>query len=198
MYQEATQCPFPIYADPSKKLYQELGMIQTLALGSRPEYMRKGMFSLTVRSILQELKHIGTGNMLQGGDMRQVGGEFLFEPTTNLVGSPMAQTPSPIDGPNGYFEEEKRVAWCHRMRNTRDHVEIPELREVLGLDGVGVPGKNDKRWSRAVGSRKGTGLSTMSRPSMNQEPRILTGGAVLNAENGVGKVIGSDTTNGTT
>ncbi|PVH70590.1 hypothetical protein DL98DRAFT_597695 [Cadophora sp. DSE1049] len=58
--------------------------------------------------------------------------------------------------------EEKRVTWCHRMRNTRDHAEIPELREVLGLDGEGVSCKNKKRWTKALVERKGTGLSGRS------------------------------------
>ncbi len=31
------------------------------------------------------------------------------------------------------------MSWCHRMKNTRDHAEIPELMEVLGLDGQGQP-----------------------------------------------------------
>lgn len=45
--------------------------------------------------------------MLSGGAPRQVGGEFLFE--------------------------GGKVLWCHRMRNTRDHAEIPELKQHLGL-----------------------------------------------------------------
>lgn len=59
--------------------------------------------------------------------------------------------------------DEKVVTWCHRMRNTRDHAEVPEVREVLGLDGEGVPGGNKKRWSRAVLERKGTGISAARR-----------------------------------
>ncbi len=53
--------------------------------------------------------------------------------------------------------EEKRVTWCHRMKSTRDHTEIPELMEVLGLDGQGQPIKDKKRWTRALEMRKGTG-----------------------------------------
>lgn len=74
--------------------------------------------------------------MLSGGDFRQVGGEFVFE--------------------NG------RVAWCHRMKNTRDHAEIPEVRKQLGLDGA-LPPKRD-RWSTAgLGQGLGRKLSERRR-----------------------------------
>ncbi|KAH0566535.1 hypothetical protein GP486_000076 [Trichoglossum hirsutum] len=106
MYVEATKCPFPVYADPSRKLYDQLGMLRTLSLGSRkPDYMRNSILSGILRSMIQSLRS-GTG-AVKGGDLKQVGGEFMFE-----------------DG---------KVAWCHRMKNTRDHSEIPELRRVLGL-----------------------------------------------------------------
>ena len=55
--------------------------------------------------------------MLSGGAPRQVGGEFLFE--------------------------GGKVTWCKRMRNTRDHAEIPEVKQLLGLtqgnEETGVP-----------------------------------------------------------
>ena len=66
----------------------------------------------------------------KGGDYWQVGGEFLFE-----------------DG------EPK---WCHRMSNTRDHAEVPQLRKQLGLDEGDVPRRN-KRWSMLEGL-EGTSL----------------------------------------
>lgn len=161
MYQEATQCPFPIYADPTKKLYEEFGMTSTWALGPRPEYMRKGMLTSTILSVFQGLRQLPKGRANKAGNMQQVGGEFLFEPAAleNGVADSPVTTPACEDG------EEKKVTWCHRMRNTRDHAEIPELREVLGLEGEGVSGGNKRRWSRAVGERKGTGLSAMSRTS---------------------------------
>jgi hypothetical protein len=173
MYTEATSCPFPIYADPTKKLYHELGMVRTLAVGSRPEYQRKGMAAHILQSVVQSLKQIPKGRVLAGGDYQQVGGEFLFEPMGELLASPITSPAEENDRQLG-AEEEKRVTWCHRMKNTRDHVEIPELREVLGLDGLGLPGKNEKRWSKAVNQRKGTGLSAMSSLKENQDG-VLTG-----------------------
>ncbi|KAL8952761.1 MAG: hypothetical protein Q9222_001346 [Ikaeria aurantiellina] len=112
MYIRETECPYPIYADPSKKLYAQLGMTRTLSLGSKsPEYMQYSLPSAVVRAIYQGLK-AGRG-ALKGGDYWQVGGEFMFE-----------------DG---------QVTWCHRMTNTRDHAEIPALRNQLGLDGARPP-----------------------------------------------------------
>lgn len=162
MYQEATSCPFPIYADPTKRLYNELGMTRTLALGARPDYVRKSFLVGVAQSVLQGLKQIKGGLAAKAGDIQQVGGEFLFEPIVE-EGANSAVTPSGEDGP------EKRVTWCHRMRNTRDHAEIPELREVLGLDGVGAPGGNKRRWTKALEERKGTGLSDRRSASVDRK-----------------------------
>ncbi|KAA8565298.1 hypothetical protein EYC84_011021 [Monilinia fructicola] len=178
MYQEATSCPFPIYADPTKKLYDELGMMRTLNPGTRPEYQRRGTLMGIAQSVAQSLKQIKGGKLFQGGDYQQVGGEFLFEPVrmATPITSPAA---GPIDGMHesggilgngdkigekeGY--EEKMVTWCHRMKNTRDHAEIPEIREVLGFDEIVEGGKNQKRWSKALSERKGVGINTGSRSS---------------------------------
>ena len=112
MYARETECPYPIYADPSKKLYAQLGMIRTLNLGPKaPQYMQYSLPSAVIRSIYQGLK-TGRG-AFKGGDYWQVGGEFIFD-----------------DG---------EVTWCHRMKNTRDHAEIPEMRRQLGLDGATPP-----------------------------------------------------------
>ncbi|KAL8995718.1 MAG: hypothetical protein Q9169_004612 [Polycauliona sp. 2 TL-2023] len=112
MYVRATECPYPIYADPSKKLYAELGMIRTLSLGSKaPGYMQYSLPSAMIRAVYQNLK--AGRSAFRGGDYWQVGGEFIFD-----------------DG---------EVTWCHRMKNTRDHAEVPELRRQLGLDGAKPP-----------------------------------------------------------
>ena len=44
-----------------------------------------------------------------------------------------------------FIFEDGRVTFCHRMKNTRDHAEIPVLRRELGLDGERPPAR--KRWS---------------------------------------------------
>ena len=131
-----TDTPFPVYADPSRKLYDILRMTQTLSLGSKaPEYMQSGILKGAIKSIWQELR--AGRKMFDGGDWAQVGGEFLFE--------------------------EGTVGWCHRMRNTRDHAELGELRRLLGLDGPSHLRQRSprKRWSMAAigggGSSSGKG-----------------------------------------
>lgn len=47
-------------------------------------------------------------DLIRGGNLFQIGGEFLLE-----------------DG---------EVIWCHRMRHARDHVEVADLRRLLELD----------------------------------------------------------------
>ncbi|OCL01168.1 uncharacterized protein K441DRAFT_488081, partial [Cenococcum geophilum 1.58] len=121
MYAATTGCPFPIYADPTRKLYDYLGMGRTLDLGKKkPDYIQSNLFATTVQSIAQVLKTGRDG--LKGGDFKQVGGEFMFE--------------------------EEKVVWCHRMRNTRDHAQVPELRRIIGLDDAKPPIR--KRWSHGI------------------------------------------------
>jgi hypothetical protein len=182
MWQSETSCPFPVYADPTKKLYNELGMLRTLNLGERPEYQRRDLMSLMMGSFVQSIKQLKSGKAFQGGDYQQVGGEFMFEPVN--MSTPIGSTEDEqkeLGGRNGLegmlengYVEEKRVTWCHRMRNTRDHAEIPEVREVLGLDEEDKPVKNPKRWKKAIVERKGTGLSLGSRSSMGFSRKLAS------------------------
>jgi hypothetical protein len=124
-------------------------------MGPRPEYMRKNMLYSMAKSLVQGLKQLKGGLVSKAGDIQQVGGEFLFEPVGDMTASPMV-TPVHEDG------EEKKITWCHRMRNTRDHAEIPELREVLGFNDAGTSGNNKKRWNKALETRKGSGKTSLS------------------------------------
>lgn len=178
MYVEATNCPFPLYTDPTRQLFDALDMVKTLSLGERPAYMKSSLLGTTIKGISQALKSVPKGLTLKSGDQRQVGGEFLFEPLdlATPVTTPQderqmasfADTLSQGAAAAATEElgarpiEEKRVTWCHRMKSTRDHAEIPELMEILGLDGSGKPNKDDKRWALALEKRKGTGLSLAS------------------------------------
>ena len=121
MYVKETECPFPIYADPTRKLYAQLGMTRTLDLGPKnPDYVQMSLLSVCIKSFLQGLR--AGSKALKGGDFWQVGGEFVFE-----------------DG---------RVVWCHRMKNTRDHAEFSVLRSELGYDGEKPPVR--RRWSQGL------------------------------------------------
>lgn len=198
-YIQETGCPFPVYADPTRRLYSELGMVRTLALGSKPAYMQgKSVAHTVISGVVQGLKQVKSGLVMKMGDQRQVGGEFLFEPATMTLDTPVATPRSEDDSkklelaaaaheedrPDGQHTadprvEEKRVTWCHRMRTTRDHAEMPELMEVLGLDGTGAAIKDKKRWEKALQTRKGTGLSMASRMSrMSVDTTHTTGGGI--------------------
>ncbi|KAJ5294658.1 hypothetical protein N7508_009479 [Penicillium antarcticum] len=113
-YATETGCPFPIFSDPTRKLFDDLGLVTSMALGPRPEYIRKNMVQIVAESMMQGMKHVLNGLAMKGGDPRQIGGEFLFD--------------AKDEG------EEKQVTWCHRMKTTRDHTEISELARILDLD----------------------------------------------------------------
>ncbi|OQO06763.1 hypothetical protein B0A48_08551 [Cryoendolithus antarcticus] len=110
-YKQRTGCPFEIYCDPSRALYSKLGMIQDLGMGdTTPQYAKSSIVGGTVKSMGNMLK-AGLG-MRHGGDYSQDGGEWVFEKGGELK-------------------------WCRRMRNTRDHAEVAELKTVLGIDNGG-------------------------------------------------------------
>ncbi|KAK2801971.1 hypothetical protein FQN50_007529 [Emmonsiellopsis sp. PD_5] len=122
MYEEVTNCPFPIYTDPTQRLYTLFGMTRTLSRGSyAPEYAQASLASLFVKGITQGLKRMLAGDMLKSGDMQQNGGEFLFEAEI---------TDPPTSDMKGY---NVKVPWCHRMENTRGHSEISVLKDVLSI-----------------------------------------------------------------
>lgn len=132
MYTEATGCPFPIYAEPTRKIYDYLGMTRTYDLGTKPAYMQTNVLINSVQSIFQGLS---TGRKaLKGGDFKQVGGEFLFE--------------------NG------ECTWVHRMKTTRGHAEVSDIRSLLGLDDRRPPMR--KRWSHSVKKEKQQNRRSMS------------------------------------
>lgn len=104
-YAKATSCSYPIYADPSVRSYASLGMMRSLKVPEvTPTYIKTGFWANAIGSGWTLLKDT---NRLKGGPSWQNGGEWLFE-----------------DG---------EVKWCHRMRNTMDHAEVEELRELLGI-----------------------------------------------------------------
>ena len=79
-------------------------MTKTLAGGDKPKFLEgKGFLGLVGKSIGQALTW---GGAFKGGDIQQVGGEFLF------VGG--------------------ECVWCHRMKTVRDHIEVEELMKVMG------------------------------------------------------------------
>ncbi|GKT80484.1 hypothetical protein ColTof4_12907 [Colletotrichum tofieldiae] len=111
-YIEITKCRYPIYTDPTGKLFDTLGMVRTFAVGSRTTYSPQRWFSHFVKGMYDVISNLPSGRRLKAGDSWRVGGEFVVE-----------------DG-----EGEKVVTWCHRMRNHRDHTEVAQLCGILGFD----------------------------------------------------------------
>jgi hypothetical protein len=143
MYATETACKFPIYTDPNRKLFGALGMVKTLEMGKkRPAYQKLGMWRSSWDSIVLGLKQLPSGLAHKSGDPRQVGGEFLFESAEG---------------------EEKEVTWCHRMRTTRDHTDVPELMGILGLDEQGKPIEDVGMWEKAVAQGKANRIASQKK-----------------------------------
>lgn len=107
-YVKDTKCPFPIYADPTQKLYDAFGMIRSLNLGDKkPDYIKSSFLSNVAKSAVCQLS--AGSAMFQGGDIKQNGGEYLINDRGDII-------------------------WSHNMNNSRDHVEVKELRKILALD----------------------------------------------------------------
>jgi AhpC/TSA antioxidant enzyme len=72
-YVEDTGSKYPVYADPSQKLFDAFGLARTLALGKKPNYMSFGLVGGIMKGIMNALK-AGT-KAFKAGDVTQVGGE---------------------------------------------------------------------------------------------------------------------------
>jgi hypothetical protein len=125
-------------------------MARTLSLGSKdPDYIHHTLVSGALKSIAQGLKRIGSGDAMQGGDIKQVGGEFLLE----VAGSGTTLSDSK---PGNASLKKVEVTWCHRMKNTRDHAELPDLKKALAL---GVEGAEKERRRRSEPSWRNSGIA---------------------------------------
>ncbi|KAK4984236.1 hypothetical protein LTR50_006732 [Elasticomyces elasticus] len=106
-YIAQTSCPFAVYADPTRKLYDAQGMTSNLGMGDKdPDYIRRGFLKVLTTSFWGEL--MAGRKALSGGNWSQNGGEEI------------------LDG-------EGKLVWGRKMLNTRDHAEIKELKQVLGM-----------------------------------------------------------------
>ncbi|KAJ7064690.1 AhpC/TSA antioxidant enzyme-domain-containing protein [Mycena amicta] len=111
-YHEMTGYKGPIYADPSRRLYDHLDLVTTLKTTPRgalkPSYLRM--------SWLENFRFsIKTGYMaypsltFKAGKVSQNGGDFVLGPGV-------------------------QCSFIHRMQNTEDHVEVVDLMHAAGVD----------------------------------------------------------------
>lgn len=111
LYKATTQCPFPIFADPSRQIFKALGMGIKVIGGvgrKRPEYMKDISIGKWAVDQVEEMYKTKGKKKWNGGNLFQIGGEFLFQ-----------------DG---------EVVWCHRMKNYRNHSEMDVVKRILDVE----------------------------------------------------------------
>ena len=82
-YVKETESKYPVYADPSQKLYDVFGLARTLTPGKKPEYMSFGVLGGVMKGILNGMK--AGMKAFKAGDVKQVGGEyFAFEKSLTI------------------------------------------------------------------------------------------------------------------
>ncbi|TID19723.1 hypothetical protein E2P81_ATG06890 [Venturia nashicola] len=108
LYRKITGTQFPIYADPTKKLYKALGMSWSMSMGPRVDYTGGETEYQWVKNQTKLIMHTPTDLRLKGGNVFWVGGEFMFK-----------------DG---------KPVWCHRMKNYRGHTGIDTIKKLLGVE----------------------------------------------------------------
>lgn len=107
-YKAVTGTVFPVFAEPTRKLFKGLGMGWTLDIGKRPDYMKDISPPAWLAGQIVQVSKVKGRNKFKGGNLLQVGGEFLFS--------------------------DEEVIWCHRMKDYRNHTEMDVLRRVLEID----------------------------------------------------------------
>ncbi|KAH6910930.1 AhpC/TSA antioxidant enzyme-domain-containing protein [Coprinopsis sp. MPI-PUGE-AT-0042] len=121
-YRENTGFTGPMYADPSRALYQALGMTHenlktTPSDEPKPSYLagssRVGSLVQSVWKALAHPKLIG-----KQGNHSQNGGEYVFD--------------------------EGDCVYASRMRHTEDHIPVVKLMELLGVDYTENEGEEQK------------------------------------------------------
>ena len=147
------ECPYPIYADPTYRLYTVLGMHRSLSLGGKdPDYIQQTILAGIVKSIVQGVKRIGAGDVTKAGDLSQNGGEFMFEVDGPDMETKPGKAKSQPKGNAGLKRIE--VTFCHRMSNTRDHTEVPKLCKAVRIADTEedtIQRRPERRWTSGPG-----------------------------------------------
>lgn len=109
---EETSDSFPIYSDPSAKIYEKLEMKRTWdGFTDPPPYSWESFPSAFFKDLKQRWKR-GWG-ALKGGPVNQQGGEWIFQ--------------------------GGKLKYAHRMQAVNDHLTADQLLDILKSDqGVGL------------------------------------------------------------
>ncbi|PWY69075.1 hypothetical protein BO70DRAFT_400141 [Aspergillus heteromorphus CBS 117.55] len=106
-YVAETNTPFPIYTDPTGRIYKTLRMKKSLSGVTRPPSYAKASFFGSLRLVFKDMLRSGL-RVFNGGSWRQNGGEWVFR--------------------------GRRCVYAHRMETVSDHLTAEQLIEVLGQD----------------------------------------------------------------
>jgi len=121
-YLQISKAPVQLYTDPSLKLYDALGMnLRTSDFGQpleRGAYLKHGLVNGTLAVIKAGLR-VGMPLTKNGGDINQVGGEFIFGPGL-------------------------KCSYAHRMTSTTSHVSIRSLLLRAGVPASPRPHQHEE------------------------------------------------------
>jgi AhpC/TSA antioxidant enzyme len=105
---DETSDAFPLYSDPSGKIYEKLGMKRTYeGFTEPPPYSSDSFFGSCVYDLKQRCKH-GWAGLFRGGALDQSGGEWIFQ--------------------------RGKLKYAHRMRKINDHLTANRLFAILTGD----------------------------------------------------------------
>ncbi|OBZ72102.1 Thioredoxin-like protein AAED1 [Grifola frondosa] len=121
-YRQIFHTPFALYTDQSLRLHAALGMtLRTTDAGpdtERGEYVRHGLIG-GIAMVVRNALRVGMPVWEKGGDIAQLGGEFVFGPGLTCT-------------------------YAHRMRTTRAHAPILHVLAAAGVRRVPSPASNDE------------------------------------------------------
>jgi hypothetical protein len=105
-YMKMTNCPFDVYADPSRSTYAALGFsVNENAAPEVPEYVKKYSTTSILKAIWISLGLAAKTKSVSAGKKSQNGGELIW-----------------FDG---------QLQYIHRMKHTNDHLEMDQLDYLL-------------------------------------------------------------------
>jgi hypothetical protein len=105
-YMKMTDCPYDVYADPSRSTYSTLGMsVNETAAPEVPEYVKKYSTTSILKAIWISLGLAAKTKSVSAGKKSQNGGELIW-----------------VDG---------ELQYIHRMKHTNDHLEMDQLDYLL-------------------------------------------------------------------
>jgi hypothetical protein len=104
-YMEETSDEFPIYTDPSGKIYEKLQMRRTGGFTEQPPYSDY-TFTTGVAQTLKQIWKSGWAGF-RGGNWNQQGGEWIFE--------------------------RGKLRYAHRMEGPHDHLTAERLLDILNV-----------------------------------------------------------------